>query len=716
MKSRPLCMVCLLYILVQGIILILTSGESAVEIPASSIFFTCEEQEVVIRGQVYKKSNTSNIQQLYLKNNSVSDSRILIYDKQFTKVSIGQTVTVRGVTQSFEGAPNPGNFDQLLHYAKQDIYGVVWSEEVLSVEGKTGWFAESLYQLKVKWKEALVKHMGKGTGSVLAAMLLAEKAEMDSEVKELYQKNGIGHVLAISGLHISFIGLGIYQIIKKGGFGYLWSGVLSIGVLSLYVLMIGFSVSVFRAYVMLILRIVADMTGRAYDMLTALMLAAALTITMEPLYLADAGFYLSYGAVLGILLVIPALSSCFRCKSKLFSALLSSIGVNIALFPVLLWFYYEFPLYSVFWNLFVIPLMSFVLGFGMAGSFAMLFWEPLGMPFLFVCKWILILYEWTCRIGSSLPMANLVFGKPELWMVILYYGVLFVILLVMQKIQKRRWRKYLWILLLTTVIGMTFREKGNLSITMLNVGQGDSIFMRGPSGKTYLIDGGSSDVNSLGKYRVEPFLKYQGVQSLDYVFLTHGDIDHCNGVEEMLARNNVGVKIRCLVLPTHYKEDAMLLRIANTARQVGTRVVTIQAGEYILEEQLKITCLQPAKNEKMEKNAGSLILEIQYGQFSMLCTGDVEYEGEELLLEKIRGKNYYVLKVAHHGSINSSSQEFLDEVKPQIALISSGKDNRYNHPHEEIIKRLQKMNCRILHTVKNGAITIETDGNSLTIY
>lgn len=716
MRSRPLCMVCLLYILVQGIVLMLTSGESLVEIPASSIFFSQEEQEVVIRGQVYKKSNTSNIQQIYLKNNSVSDSRILIYDKKSTDVSIGQYITVRGITGIFETAPNPGNFDQALHYARQDIYGVIWSEEVLHVEGKSQWFLEGLYKIKIRWKEALVEQMGQETGSVLAAMLLAEKGEMDAEVKELYQKNGIGHVLAISGLHISFIGLGIYRIIKKGGFGYFWSGILSVSVLSLYVLMIGFSVSVFRAYVMLLLRIGADMSGRVYDMLTALMLAASFTVAMEPLYLTDAGFYLSYGAVLGILLVIHPLQSCFQSKGKVFSALLSSVGVNIALLPVLLWFYFEFPVYSVLWNLFVIPLMSFVLGLGMAGSFVMLLWKPLGLPFFFACKMILILYEWTCRIGSQLPLAKLVIGKPKFWMVILYYGILFFVLIVIPKIKKRRKRKYVWLSLVCIVIIMAFPSRGKLTITMLNVGQGDSIFLQGPSGKTYLIDGGSSDVGSLGKYRIEPFLKSQGIGALDYVFLTHGDLDHCNGVEEMFARKSVGINIRHLVLPANYGTDEMLTRIANAAKRVGTEVLVMHAGEYLVEGELKITCIQPIKGEYLEKNAGSLILDVRYGGFSMLCTGDVEKEGEELLLERIKGNQYTVLKVAHHGSIYSTSQEFLESVRPQIALISSGKDNRYNHPHPDILRRLEDAGCQILHTVKNGAITIETDGNSLTIY
>ena len=156
--------------------------------------------------------------------------------------------------------------------------------------------------------------IGEKNGGILAAMLLGEKSEMDSEVKELYQNNGISHILAISGLHVSFIGLGVYRLIRKTGLSYLPAGILAMGILTLYVLMIGASVSAVRAYVMLALRIGADITGRVYDMLTAAMLGAAITVLYQPLYLTDGGFYMSYGAIIGIAILLPALQQCFPCR------------------------------------------------------------------------------------------------------------------------------------------------------------------------------------------------------------------------------------------------------------------------------------------------------------------------------------------------------------------------------------------------------------------
>ena len=294
-------MVCLTFLIIRSIVLLLTSGEGLVKVPASSIFSERTiPSEVLIQGQVYKKTNTSNIQILYLKNNSLIQENILIYDDTFSEIPIGTVICVRGTPSLFEKARNPGNFNQQLYYAKQNIYGFVWSKEVVSVFGKENILLEGLHQIRQAWNDILQENMSEENGKVLGAMLLGDKSGMDTELKEQYQKAGISHVLAISGLHISFIGLGIYKWIRKVGVSYISAGILAGLVLSTYVLMIGFSVSVMRAYVMLLLKIGADMSGRVYDMLTALMISAALIVWHQPLYLADAAFYMSHGAILGI--------------------------------------------------------------------------------------------------------------------------------------------------------------------------------------------------------------------------------------------------------------------------------------------------------------------------------------------------------------------------------------------------------------------------------
>lgn len=705
MKTRPLCCVCLILILLQSANMIVKGGESLVEIPAFSIFYEEQEKSIHIYGQVYKKINKSNYQILFLKNNSVEDSRLLIYDKKFTDVPIGKYILIKGKIGFFERATNPGGFDEALYYARQNIYGSVSCEKLLEVSGDSHILMEGLFQLKTLWNRRIVECVGEKNGSILAAMILGEKGEMDVDVKELYQNNGISHILAISGLHISFIGLGIYKLVRKTGLGFLLSGVIAMCVLTLYVLMIGGSVSAVRAYVMLLLKIGADITGRVYDMLTAAMLGAAMAVLYQPLYLTDGGFYMSYGAILGIAILSPYL--------KYLSVCCASISINLMLFPITLWFFYAIPTYSVLINMIVLPLTGVVLGFGITGSLLLH-----GVPFigefcLKICSLILNFYEQICCIGKRLPISRLVLGKPEIWEIILYYGMLILILVLVRYSEKKKW---MWILLALPMMLMAHRPSGNLDITMLDVGQGDGIYLRGPQGMTYFIDGGSSDESSLGKYCIEPFLESQGAGVLDYVFITHGDSDHYNGIKEMITRQDVGVRIKYLVLPSNYRTSDALLELALEASRANIEVLIMDEGERLQEKNMTIRCLQPAmKDEELTGNAGSMVLEVQYGDFSMLCTGDVEGEGEEMLLKKIKEKDYDVLKVAHHGSKYSTSERFLRLCTPDIALISAGEGNQYGHPYKELLKRLEDAGCKIYNTQENGAIMLQTDGNLLKI-
>ncbi len=712
MRTRPLCFVCLLFLIIQSIGLMI-SGKSRCEIPASSIYRGEDKQVVCVQGQVYKKENKSKYQIIYLKNNSVRDFKLMIYDKNFIQISIGQKVEVNGTIGHFDEARNPGNFNQALYYAKQDVYGVIWANSIKIIDNKEHVFLEKLYQFKQLWKSKLLECMDEKQGGILVAMLLGDKEAMNSDVQELYQVNGIGHILAISGLHISFIGLGIYKLLRKSGLGFESAGLIGVSVLTLYVCMIGFTVSVIRAYVMLSFRIGADMCGRVYDMLTALMVAATITVYSQPLYLADEGFWMSYGAIFGLLLVLPALQKCACKRRKWLDGVLASMSVNIVLFPILLWFYFEFPIYSIFLNILVVPLMSWVLALGMIGSLCLVCIPPLGSLCLKGCGLLLLVFERLGEAVSHLPATRWVLGKPSILMICTYYLILIGILFFIYVSKTGKW----WAFCTLVIGGLLFcyEPRGNLTVTMLDVGQGDSIFLKGPEGTSYLIDGGSSDVKELGKYRLEPFLKSQGVGKLKYAFVTHGDGDHYSGILEMLGRQSVGVKIENLVFPSNYRQDEKLLELQIIAKHYGTNTLVIEEGEELSEGEFSIQCLQPSSTEsELEGNAGSMVLAVTFHDFSMLCTGDVEGEGEELLFSKMQGEKYDVLKVAHHGSKNSSSEALLDMIQPKIALISAGRDNGYGHPHEEVLQRLEKVKSRVFTTQENGAIMLITDGNSLT--
>ncbi len=576
------------------------------------------------------------------------------------------------------------------------------------------------------------------------------------------------------------------------------------------------------------------MAGRHYDAPTALSAAAVVVLLWRPLSLYDGGFWLSFGAVLAILTVVPALqgwmernypqnkgnrmqksdriSMAYGICMSIVQGLTVSLGINLIILPVLLYYFFEYPIYSLALNLFVIPLMSVLLFMGMAGSLFSVCFLPLSGACFWICGGILRLYEMSCNLALTLPGARFVAGKPEIWQIVVYYGILVIVLLLlrekerlreyvdgvddvegaeskkyktcgrgiasrkhtgrgsgksmqkyvvrksevsMQKyaigkpdigIQKRedskldvgvqrrvtRLGRFALMLGMAGIIVLTYRwgERGKLTTVVLDIGQGDGIFMRGPEGGTYLVDGGSSDVKKVGQYRIEPFLKSQGVGVIDYVLISHGDSDHMNGVEELMERQDIGIKIKTLVLPVQEVWDEALVGIAEKAKEYGVRVAVIEPGQSIKEGDMTITCIQPgnpgmkAENRESEGqnaeegyepgNAASMVLAVKFVEFDMLLAGDVEGEGEKQLTEQLE-KQYWdcrweILKVAHHGSKNSSSEELLQQVKPAYAFISAGQENRYGHPHRETIERLADVGSKICSTQENGALIVEAGG------
>ena len=808
MKNRPLCFACLSFVL--AVILAVVVGRDRVvkELrPSCAEQYLEEDEKVLLKGRVYRKEDKEKYQVLYLKDNSVKsyqqslkESKMIVYDEHRQRADIGDVLLIEGEISFFEHARNPGNFDSKLYYQRQGIHGRVWASSVERQRGQPPAQYEKIknqmYEFRQEWKKRLCAELGEKDGNTLSAMLLGEKGQMDEEVRELYQANGIGHILAISGLHLSFIGIGMYKMLRRLTGSYPIGGVFGILFLALYILMIGFTVSAVRALVMFLFRVGADMTGRHYDAPTALSFAAAVVLIWRPLSLYDGGFWLSFGAVFAVLAVVPVvqgwmeskypenkggsmqksdrISITYRICMTIVQGLTVSLGINLIILPILLYYFFEFPIYSLFLNLFVIPLMSVLLFMGMEGSLFSVFFLPLSSACFWICGGILRLYEMSCNLALTLPGAQFVAGKPEIWQIAVYYGILVIVLLLLRERERlvehvdsspkqagcgsgvgmqkyavsksdismqkhvKRLRRFALTLGMAGIIVLTHRwgEQGKLTTVVLDVGQGDGIFMRGPEGGTYLVDGGSSDVKKAGQYRIEPFLKSQGVGVLDYVLISHGDSDHISGVEELIERQDTGVKIGTLVLPVQEVWDEALEGLAEKAKEYEIRVVVIKPGQSIKEGNMTVTCIQPgnpgaeAENKEFEGrdaeegyepgNAASMVLAVKSGEFDMLLTGDVEGGGEEQLTkqleEQYRDCTWEILKVAHHGSKNSSSEEFLRQVKPAYAFISAGRENRYGHPHQETIEKLTDAGSKIYSTQENGALIVEVeDGKTMKV-
>ena len=606
---------------------------------------------------------------------------ILLYGKS-EKLLPGQKVRIQTELVPYKAPVNPGQFDLRQYYRCRNIWYSGFYDDYTIINEREDRGKTFLFHLKKRWLERCQTSFSESDAGIMSAMLLGEKSYMDQELKERYQQNGVAHILAISGLHISMIGGTLYKLLRRIGMPFAASGVGSFLLMIPYCMLIGNAVAAFRATVMLILYIGADIKGRHYDFITATSVAGSLILIESPYYLYDAGFLLSFGAVFSIGCIYP----CFR-GWKRGAPLWLGLSIWLALLPIQLWFFYEISMCSILLNFIIVPLMGPLLFCGFAG----LVWN--WKPFFVGCHLILTLYE------KLLVFPAIVIGKPSSIQICMY---LLSLLLFCMLIKWKKNRYGIFCIMMGLYVLCASTHNG-FSIYFLDVGQGDCIVINSPNGQHYMIDGGSSDISKVGKYRILPYLKSQGIQSLDAVILTHFDADHYSGIEEMMGF--YPIKKMIIFEGTDTTEEGyQKIKIQTEENQIP--IYAFSKGDWIEDGAIRLTCLFPEQGYKAEKNQQSLVFLLSYKEFDCLLTGDLELEGEDRLVA-MGLQQAEVLKAGHHGSQNATKEALLGQVKPLYSVISCGKDNRYGHPSQEVLDRLKESGSEILVTAERGAIWME---------
>lgn len=472
LMRRPLFMACLCLVIVLAIGRILTgadTGDAGVLPPDGS--------PVRITGRI----DTRTSETIILKSISIIQNDLkysysgklqceLTNTQEVQSLRLGQHIVLEGVFSHFDAATNHGEFDVRAYSAGKGIGGRVQKAQVLAAEEDYSFLREKLFAFRRRLHDRLAKVFPEKEASVMQTLLLGEKEEMDAEVKALYQRNGIAHILSISGLHITLLGMGCYRLLKRLGAPVRVAAAGGAMTLLLYGMMVGMSVSASRAIGMYLLQMLGIFVGRTYDMLTGVGLLAALLVLQQPERLGDVSFLMSFGAVLGICLLTPVFAGdgrednvgvetasgvvaglltvtdilgdsayernkyregwrkvvyerLWRMVSALKSGFAASAGVILFTLPIQLWFFYEIPVYSVLLNLLVLPFMSVV----MAGGILSLI-PGLGIAGTVDCL-ILWWYEWICERFGELPGAVWCVGRPAKWQMVVYYSGLFVLII-----------------------------------------------------------------------------------------------------------------------------------------------------------------------------------------------------------------------------------------------------------------------------------------------
>ena len=700
--KRPLAFICIFF----SIILALSARFPE---DYETKYSSYDNKTVTLTGTVsdiaYKPKDGYEQEIIYLKEGVIC----YIDSSDETIPPIGSLIRVSGRGFLFDRATNDGQFDAYKYYATIKMHVGINNAHIEWISNEYSELRNALFKLRRAMSQALERTLPSKEASVMKTMLLGEKSQIDAELKELYRRNGIAHVLAISGLHISLLGMGILKVLR-----YVFnlkpkiSAVMASGLVIGYGAMTGFSPSSVRAIFMFCIAMLATLCGRTYDMTTAVSVAFLILLIDNPLYIHNSGFAFSFGCVSGIAMLTPALVASKNNKplKGYKNSILSSLSITVASLPVYLWHYYQIPIYAIFLNFLIIPVMAILVPAGII-LIASERLCPILLPWVrYLVVGILRLFTILSEKTDVLPGHYFTPGKPSTIQVLFYIGILVYIIL-------RRKRLALaakWGIVCLAICVLIIRFRPPLEISFLDVGQGDSIFLRSNE-ISLLVDGGSTSVKEVGKHRIIPFLKERGAASIDMVVVTHPDEDHMNGILELLTEcKKEGIKIKKLGLPdveAAMKEEGTIA-LKEAASRCGCQVVALKAGDGISGNQIKIDVLSPRKMTRVsDMNEASVVLRVNYRGFKTLLTGDLEGIAEDYAANK--AGDIDLLKVAHHGSKNSTSDSFLDSVKPEIAVISVGKNSRYGHPHKETLDRLSRYtpDIRVLRTDECGQVSVK---------
>ncbi len=644
-------------------------------------------------------------------------------------LNYGDEISCHGYLKLPKGKRNPGGFDYRNYLLQRDIAGIFKLHPFSNVK-KTGhkkgipFYRNLIYPLRAHVRNLLLKGTGQNEDDLLCALILGEKAGLSPEIKETFSKAGIAHLLAVSGLHVGFVLLIFSACLGFLRFPETMKVILTALALLFYMIFTESNPPVVRATVMAITYLFGTLMGKRPNPLNLLGTAGLIMLLAKPSSLFEPGFQLSFSAVLSILLISKPLSkikwiqylqmllSKISTGQGIFYILLMSLSVQIGTLPILISYFNRISLLSFLLNLIAIPLTGLIVALGFTtiflGSIHPFLAEVYGGCNSLFLKLLIQSSEWI----THLKWISIHIATPSWTVILIYYSTL-ILFLNWGSLLKRKYlitgclislNLFIWHEVFTC-------EARNLTYVQLDVGQGDAAVIHLPGGKTILIDGGPCNENlDAGERIIAPYLWKKGVHKLDAVILTHPHNDHVGGLNYIIEEFRIR---KIWTAATPYKSELYtkfnrLITRKNIPVDIMTAPATIQAFPGI-----KIELLSPAELRKSTAgnlNNQSLVIQIRFGNASILSTGDAEKEAEFDLMKNGSVPVSQILKIGHHGSNTSSSPDFLNSVQPELAIISVGENNRFGLPSKKTLESLETLNISYLRTDKDKAIVLKSTG------
>lgn len=682
-------------------------------------------------------------------------------------ISAGDTVFFKSGIRSIRNFNNPGGFDYKRHMAFKGISGTAYvtGDEIRIEKNETNINAKRLIEYaRNKFSDVIDSAAAVGEASVLKALLIGDQNFISTEVRENFNRTGTGHILAISGLHIGIVAtvsfllfkyiLSFFNLFLQNAWTRKGAAILSIIPVIIYGLLAGMSPSTQRAVIMVAVFLTSFLIEKENDVINTLAVAAMLILILHPPSLFLISFQLSFLSVLFIILgmehtLYKRNRQDFtdegwreKLQRKIAAFFLVSFFAVLGTLPVVMYYFNQVSLVGLAANCIVVPFIGFaVVPLGLLSFFMYPAGSVASLWLIKTCSIILNISLEFINYFAKLPFAAVKTVTPSFFEIAWYYLLLGAVFFILKGKERKKEsdrgvlnqikRRAPFIAIIVLIIAgyadiwywldKRFLQK-DLKVTVIDVGQGTSALLELPWGHNVLVDGGGFSDNSVfdvGQKIIAPFLWRKKIKTVDTIVLSHPNSDHLNGL--LYIAENFNVKE--IWANGEAAESLGYGRLLEIIKEKNIRMeefTETRRDKNINGIMFKILYPEPHFKEKKEKwrkgDNNSLVLKAAFGSKSFLFTGDIKAKGEHELVKTAGSSlNSTVLLVPHHGSKSSSTQEFVDQVAPEIAVIPVGWKNRYKFPHPEVLERYKSGKCRILRTDENGAITMSTDGVSITV-
>jgi competence protein ComEC len=641
-------------------------------------------------------------------------------------LQVGKKVEIEGTLRPFPFQRNPGEFDYAKYLELNDVGGIVTVKGIHRVRGTGFAGTRSLRTHLYSVQRALYRTVDNlhppRHSSFLKGIVFGYREEMPADIKQSFIDTGTIHILAVSGSNVAFVAFVFFSI-----FGFLRlsrkivGGLTIIGLVA-YMLITGSSPSVVRATIMAIVILCGTLLERKADIYNSISVAALILLFWNTNNLFDIGFQLSFAAVISIVFFYPRLELLVRKipekfeEIKRIDAVLKLFAVSLAAqlgtIPFTAYYFGRISIVSLLANIVVVPMSGLCTFIGAAE-----------IGFSFLSQGVAQLYAaandflvWFL-LGFVKQAADVSFAYLETWhmspaIAVVYY----VVVLGIFNIRRARIPALAIIFFLTLGNGLIFADLWSAShpalrATVIDVGQGDAILLESPNAKRLLIDAGPSFRNSnAGARTIVPFLKRNGITRLEYFLITHPHSDHIGGACSILQ----SLQVDTLLVTSSESASSRMKRVFEIARTGKVRIKVLNRGEQIpIDSAARLYVLHPSPGEANDEtwNNTSIVLKAMYGESSLLLVGDAESSVERKMIKRYGTfLACDIIKAGHHGSSTSTCEEFVNAVRPRMAVISVGAYNKFGHPSPMTLKTLEKHSIELHRTDKSGAIILESDG------